>query len=171
MTYMGIKDFPDKFHQKSDYDDTRIPKSYRVYFPRPGENHLKGYPKLFIQNYPRLEMDIKRLAVRLGTIDQQWIIRNMLHMCATNPLQDFNDFWNIYVKTRTKIQKEKEIKRRANHVYSPQIKIANAGGIDWLVRSKLEGRTMKKCAQILDINESSIKWFLETKYDTKWSEL
>ena len=171
MTWMGNKDYPDRFHTKSDYDDNRIPRSHRVYFPRFGENHISRKQTIYIKNYPRLEMDMRRLAVRLGTIDEQWIIRNMIHMLATIPIEDFNHIFEKYVSKRESKHKKAKQYQRKKALYSPLIRIANAGGLNWLIKCKAEGRTIKKTAEILDIEVAHIQYYLRSRHNTRWIDL
>ena len=160
----------DRTHEKSGNEDYIIP-SHRVHFPRFGESSLRYRDTLFLKTNQQVEMDIKRLATRFGSIDEQWILRTGIHILATIPLHDFNDVWESYIaiQKRRAIQETQE--RRANYPLGAIGRIMNAGGLDWLIWSKSQGRSMKKTAEVVDVAPSTITYFLNSRYNTNWTDL
>lgn len=160
----------DRTHEKSGNEDY-IPPSHRVYFPRWGERSLRYRETLFLKSTSQFEMDLKKLATRMGSIDEQWLIRTVIHIMATIPLHEFNDVWESYVaiQKRRAIQEKQE--RRAKYPLGATGRIMNAGGLDWLIWSKSKGRSLKKTAEVIDVPPSTITYFLRTRYNTTWTDL
>ena len=160
----------DRTHSKSGNEDYLIP-SHRVYFPRFGDSSIKYRKTIFLTTDKKVDADIKRLATRFGSIDEQWILRTVIHIMATIPLTEFNDVWESYlaIMKRKSIQERQE--RRAKYPLGATGRIMNAGGIDWLIWSKAQGRTLKKTAEVIDVSQASITYFLKTRYNTTWTEL
>lgn len=160
----------DKTHEKSGREDYLYP-SHRVYFPRFGERSTRPRSTIFVKSYAQLEADIKRLATRFGSIDEQWVIKMSLHMLANIPLYEFNDVFESYMAIIKRRNIEEKREKRKDEPLSTTGKIMNAGGIDWLIWSKASGRSMKKTAERIDVPPSSIGYFLKSRYNTSWTEL
>ena len=169
MKNKGI--LPDRTHEKTGREDY-IPAYQRVFFPRLGEKSTRYRETIFLKTYPQLDADIKRLATRFGSIDEPWVIKTALHMLANIPLHEFNDVFESYMALVKRRNTEEKRERKKNQlVSSSTLRIMNAGGIDWLIWSKASGRSLKKTAERIDVPESSIRYFLKTRYNTTWTQL
>lgn len=162
--------YPDRSIAKEDKEDI-IPLYQKVYFPAYGKPHIRKRDTIFLKSYPQLEMDIKRLATRFHSIDEQWIIRNVIHIMATVPLTEFNQVFKSYMGIKKRKAIEERNERRNKYPLGATGRILNAGGIDWLIWSKANGRSMKKTAERIDVPPSAIQYFLRTRYNKKWSEI
>ena len=116
-------------------------------------------------------MDIKRLATRYKSIDEQWIVRTTIHIMAQMPMEKFNEVFESYLAKQKRKAMAQTIERRKSYKLGSTGRIMNAGGLDWLIYSKSIGRTMKATADVVDVPPSAIQYFLKQRYNTKWSDL
>ena len=160
----------DRTHLKSGREDYLNP-SDRVFFPRLGERSTRYRKTIFLRTSAQLDADIKRLATRFGSIDEQWVIKTALHMLANIPLYEFNDIFESYMALVKRRNLEEKREKRKYEPLSPMGKIMNAGGIDWLIYSKASGRSLTKTAERIDVYPSAISHFLKRRYNTTWTKL
>lgn len=160
----------DRTHMKSGNEDYILP-SHRVYFPRFGDRSTRHRKKIFLETNSKVDADIKRLATRFGSIDEQWILRTTIHILATIPLHDFNDAYESYLAIMKRRSLQEIQERRNNYPIGAIGRIMNAGGLDWLIWSKAQGRSMKKTAERIDVHPTTIAYFLKHRYNTKWTDL
>lgn len=161
----------DRTHEKSKMDDYIAP-SHRVFFPRYGERSTRNRNTIFLKTDLNLDADIKRLATRFGSIDEQWILQTTIRILANIPLYEFNDVFESYMALLKRRNAEEERERkRYNKPMSPTLKIMDAGGIDWLIWSRASGRTLNATAERIGVFPESISYFLKSRYNTTWTEL
>lgn len=160
----------DRTHEKSNAE--YIKPNHRVFFPRLGEKSTNGRKIIYLQTDASLDADIKRLATRFGTIDEQWLLQTAIHMLANIPLYEFNDVFESYVALcRRRNVEEKREKRKQSKPTSPTLKIMQAGGIDWLIWSRASGRTLSATAERIGVSPENIRHFLKSRYNTNWTKL
>ena len=164
------KNYPDRSVFKEDKEDI-IPLYQKEYFPAYGQPHIRRRQTIFLKTYPQLDMDIKRLAMRFHSLDEQWIIRNVIHIMATVPLEEFNQVFKSYMNKKKRKALEDRKERREKYPLGSTGRIMNAGGLNWLVWSKSNGRSMKKTAERIDVPPSAIQYLLKTRYNKNWSDL
>ena len=161
----------DRTHEKTKMEDYIAP-SHRVYFPRFGESSTRFRKTIYLKTDNSLDADIKRLATRFGSIDEQWILQTTIRMLANIPLYEFNDVFESYIALLKRRNAEEERERkRYNKPLSPMLKIMQAGGIDWLIWSRASGRTITATAERIDVKPENIQYFLKARYNTTWTQL
>lgn len=160
----------DRTHEKSEKEHWIKPNE-RVYFPRFGERSTKYRTKIFLRTNPEVDADIKRLATRFGSIDEKWILHTVIHIMATIPLHDFYAVYKSYLDIQKRKSIEETHERRNNYPLGAIARIMNAGGLDWLIWSKAQGRTLKKTAERVDVAPSTVQYFLKSRYNTTWNKL
>ena len=160
----------DRTHDKGNTE--YIKPNHRVFFPRYGEKSTKDRKYIYLGTDASLDADIKRLATRFGSIDEQWVLQTAIHMLANIPLYEFNDVFESYMALCKRRNTEEERERKRNQpITSPTLKIMQAGGIDWLIWSRASGRTLTATAKRIGVFPENIAYFLRKRYNTTWTKL
>ena len=125
------KSYPDRSAGKGNIPD-RIPLYQKVYFPAFGKPHIRRRKTIFLKTNPTTDIDIKRLATRFKSIDEQWIIRTCIHMMAQMPMEKFNEVYESYLALQKRRVMAQTRERRKKYPLGATGRIMNAGGLDWL---------------------------------------